>query len=35
MKPQGRVPRMNSRSVALSSSPDMPVMNARLLMRAD
>jgi hypothetical protein len=26
---------MNSRSVALSSSPDTPVMNARLLMGAD
>ena len=27
--------RMNSRSAALSSSPDTPVMNARLLMGAD
>ena len=35
IKPHGRSRRMNSRSAALSSSPDMPVMNARLLMGAD
>ena len=35
MKPHGRSARMNARSAALSSSPDMPVMNARLLMGAD
>ena len=27
--------RMNSRSAALSSGPDTPVMNARVVMRAD
>src|SRR6266446_5017700 len=32
MKPHGRSPRMKSRSAALNSSPDTPVMNARLLM---
>jgi thiaminase/transcriptional activator TenA len=31
----GRSARMNSRSAALNSSPDTPVMNARLLMGAD
>src|SRR6185369_3517373 len=32
MKPHGRSARMNSRSAALNSSPETPVMNARLLM---
>src|SRR5713226_6091803 len=32
MKPHGRSARMNSRSARLSSSPDTPVMNARLFM---
>src|SRR4051812_44473081 len=32
MKPHGRSARTNARSSALSSSPEMPVMNARLLM---
>ena len=35
MKPHGRSARMNSRSAALSSGPDTPVMKARVLMRAD
>src|SRR6478609_4978704 len=33
IKPHGRSERMKSRSSALNSSPDTPVMNARLLMR--
>src|SRR5580765_3293862 len=32
IKPHGRSARMKSRSAALSSSPDTPVMNARLFM---
>src|SRR5215218_4311333 len=32
IKPHGRSARMNARSSALSSSPEMPVINARLLM---
>src|SRR6266567_3446761 len=32
IKPHGRSVRMNSRSARLSSSPDTPVMNARLFM---
>ena len=32
INPHGRSKRMNSRSAALSSNPDTPVMNARLFM---
>jgi hypothetical protein len=35
MNPHGRSARMNSRSAALSSVPDTPVMKARLLIGAD
>ena len=35
MKPQGRSAAMNARSSAVSVVPDVPVMNARVAMRAD
>jgi hypothetical protein len=35
INPQGRSERMNSRSAALNSSPDTPVMNARVFIPGD
>src|SRR3954451_15869365 len=35
MKPHGRSALINSRSSAVSSAPDTPVMKARMLIRAD
>jgi hypothetical protein len=35
INPHGRSERMNSRSAALNSVPDTPVMNARVLMPGD
>src|SRR5215216_5989342 len=35
MKPHGRSARMNSRSAAVRTVPDTPVMKARVLIRAD
>jgi hypothetical protein len=35
INPHGRSARMNSRSAALNSVPDTPVMNARVLIPGD
>jgi len=35
INPHGRSDRMNSRSAALNSGPDTPVMNARVFMAGD